>query len=99
MLNIEPLVKRMDSCVELHERLLNTLPKDLLLLYLRGYVCLMGKTRIAALIRRLNTEISSHLTLRRFDYSRFLDFVSALPCDSFGYRPARMALDNMEVSL
>ncbi|VDN96523.1 unnamed protein product [Rodentolepis nana] len=87
---------RIDSCAELHERLLNTLPTDLLFYYLRGYVILMGKTRITALMRRLNKQVTSNRKVIRFDYSSFLDYVLTLPPDGLGYRPARRTSENME---
>nr|CDS25903.1 hypothetical protein HmN_000624200 [Hymenolepis microstoma] len=87
---------RIDSCVELHERLLNTLPTDLLFYYLRGYVFLMGKTRITALMRRLNNQVTSNRKVIRFDYASFLDYVSTLPPEGLGYRPTRRTSENME---
>ncbi|VDL34703.1 unnamed protein product [Hymenolepis diminuta] len=87
---------RMDSCVELHERLLNTLPKDLLYYYLRGYACLMAKTRITALMRRLNKEVTSNRKVQRFDYTSFLDYALTLPPEGLGYRPARRTSENVE---
>ncbi|EUB61629.1 hypothetical protein EGR_03443 [Echinococcus granulosus] len=75
---------RIDTCAELHESLLNTLPSDLLQPYLSGYACLMHRSRTSPLLRRLNAEIISQRTMKRFDYSKYLDCAVLPSTDGFG---------------
>ncbi|VDM34022.1 unnamed protein product [Hydatigera taeniaeformis] len=75
---------RIDTCAELHELLLNTLPSSLLLLYLRGYACLMHQSRTSPLLRRLNSEIILQRTVKRFDYSKYIDRAFLPSTDGFG---------------
>ncbi|KAL5111694.1 hypothetical protein TcWFU_003086 [Taenia crassiceps] len=80
---------RIDTCAELHESLLNTLPNSLLLLYLRGYACLAHQSSASSLLHRLNAEIISQRTVKRFDYSKYLDCAFQLSSDGFGSSHSR----------
>ncbi|VDK41231.1 unnamed protein product [Taenia asiatica] len=75
---------RIDTCAELHESLLNTLPSSLLLLYLRGYACLTHQSSTSPLLRRLNAEVISQRTVKRFDYSKYLDCAFLPSTNGFG---------------
>ncbi|KAL7062725.1 hypothetical protein AAHC03_01476 [Spirometra sp. Aus1] len=66
---------RTDVCVELHETLLNTLPCNLLSVYLEGFGCLYTQKKVTCLLDNLNSLTLSHQKVRRFPYGEFVDWI------------------------
>lgn len=66
---------RTDVCVELHETLLNTLPCNLLSVYLEGFGYLFAQKKVTSLLNNLNSVTLSHAKVQRFPYGEFVEWM------------------------